>query len=96
MVDVLGSEYSWTKEYILDYVSIGDWLGLADYIADRKRRDYLLQLAIVQNPHTENPRALFDELQRTGEYDIESKIDRGGVEKLKRELKKSKVVGVKK
>ena len=95
IVDSLSSEYGWTKDYILDHITLSEWLGLSDHITDRKKREYLLQLAIIQNPHTEKPNVLFEEIQKIGVQEA-PEIDREGLKKLKEKLSKSNMIKVKK
>jgi len=83
-------------DYVLDNITIGDWLQLSDCISDRQRRESLLSLAIAQNPYTENPKALFLELRNVGRYDYDEQINRNSIEKLKKELSGSKMIKVKK
>jgi hypothetical protein len=57
------------------------------------RSDSLLRLAITHNPYSEKPNELFRALR--DEDDRTDDIDRSSIEKLKKELKKSKVIKVK-
>jgi len=82
-------------EYILDYVCIGDVLGLVKTIERRKRREALLTLAITHNPFSKEPETLVRELEEKGSYTNDSKMDRESMNRLKESLKKSKVIKVK-
>ena len=79
----------------MDYVCIGDVLGLVKTIERRKRREALLSLAIVHNPFTKDPNALVKELEEKSSYTRDDKLDRGSLDRLKKELRKSKVIKVK-
>jgi hypothetical protein len=84
-------------DYILDNIHMGDLLGFTSAIQKRKRSEALLSLAIVHNPFSEDPNALFRELRgREGYSTSGNKLDRGAMDNLKRKLKeKSKFVKVK-
>lgn len=82
-------------EYILDYVNIGDLFGLVKSIERRKRREALLSLAIVHNPFSKDPNSLIKELEEKKSYTYDSKMDREGLSRLKKDLQKSKVIKVK-
>ena len=82
-------------DYILDHITIGDWLQLSECILERQRRNSILSLAITQNPYTENPQALFTELRGVGKYDYDEQIDRERIKRLKKELGQSKMIKVK-
>jgi hypothetical protein len=79
----------------LDYITLGDWIRLSDFIGERKRNDALLSLAITHNPHTKNPNALFKELRGHQTNIFDDKLDKESMDKLKKELTKSKVIKVK-
>jgi len=95
-LDILSSEYGWEMDYILDNVHMGDLLGFTNAIQGRKRSEALLSLAIVHNPFSKDPNALFKELRGQRGYSASNKLDRGAMEDLKKKLKKkSKFVKVK-
>ena len=69
--------------------------NLIEKIAERKRSEALLELAIVSNPHTQKPELLFNELRDYGSYNPDDKLDRVAMDKLKGNLKKSNLIKVK-
>ena len=84
-------------DYILDHIHLGDLLELLDAINRRKRSDALLELLIIHNPYVKNPNELFRELKREVTYDtFDNGIDREGLNKLRKDLGKSKFIKVKK
>lgn len=96
ILDILSSEYGWTMDYVLDNIHMGDLLGFINAIQKRKRSEALLSLAIVHNPFSKDPNALFKELRGKESYSAGNKLDRGAMEDLKKKLKKkSKFVKVK-
>lgn len=74
---MLASEYGWSKREILEETYIDELFLLSKKINKRKAREYLMELAIVSNPHTKKPKELYsmlrqlesDETQRTEEFD---------------------------
>lgn len=52
--------------------------------------DYKMQLAIIQNPHTKNPRQLWKEIERQlKEKEPNEEFDSVGFERLKDQLSQS-------
>ena len=82
----MASQYSWTLEEV-NKVKLDECLNLIDRISERKK-NRLLELAIVSNPHTQKPELLFNELRDSGNYDPDNKLDRVAMDKLKDRLKK--------
>jgi hypothetical protein len=95
IIDILAYSYGWTMDYILDSVHLGDLLGFLSSIERRKRNDALLSLAITHNPFSKDPNALFKELKGTRTNTFDNKFDKEGMNKLRKELTKSKVIKVK-
>jgi hypothetical protein len=61
----------------------------------RKLTDYKMQLAIVQNPHTENPGELWKLLESQDPHPPEPFFDQAGMDRLKGLLSKSTAIQVK-
>jgi hypothetical protein len=94
IIDTISSQYSWTLEEV-NKVKLGMCFNLIEKIAERKRSEALLELAIVSNPHTQKPELLFNELRDYGSYNPDDKLDRVAMDKLKGNLKKSNLIKVK-
>lgn len=58
--------YGWAKEDILNTVYLDEALYYLDQIQRDKVANFQMQLAIVQNPNTKDPKALWNDLQRMG------------------------------
>lgn len=83
-VDLLASEYGWTKDYILDCVYLDDLQHLSKAMDKRKLSEYKMQLAITQNPHTKDPKKLWDVIKSKEEPEPRSEqFDAAGFERLK-------------
>lgn len=88
-VDLLSSEYGWTKHYILEQVYFDDYVELAIRIRQRTIADYKFQLRIVMNPHVEDPNELvemlndIDEVLAIDSSPKEEKLDKAGFHSLK-------------
>jgi hypothetical protein len=83
-------------DYILNRITVGDLLGLLDSIEKRKKGEALLLLTIQHNPYREDPNALFKALEGDSYREVDTKLDREGLEDLKGKLsKKSKFIKVK-
>ena len=98
IIDLLASEYGWTKDYILKRSTFVHALDFSDRIKRRKNIDNLIQLAIVQNPWSKEPKKLFDELEKGSESESDGSgdtIDHEGFKRLKDMLRKSKNIKVK-
>lgn len=99
VVDVLASQYGWTMDYILDKVYPDEALELTRRIQTRTNSDYLLQLAIVSNPWSKDPKALVTELEQRIDREVGlggDEPDHAGIERLKGRLaSKSKNIRVK-
>lgn len=63
-----------------------------------KLEEYLMQLSIVQNPHTKEPRNLFNRLQNEIKRFVkdDETLDKGGIEKLKNIMNTKNTKGFKK
>jgi hypothetical protein len=82
-------------DYILDNISIGDWLQLGDNIQRRKKREALLSLSIAHNPYSKDPNSLYKELSDERVNGLDSKMDKKGLDELRKRLRKSKMIKVK-
>jgi hypothetical protein len=87
---MLASNYGWAKDDILENVYLDEVLYLRKLIHERKVDDIKLQLNIVQNPHTKNPRELYDKISSFDRRPIaKPKFDKVGFQNLKAALDKS-------
>lgn len=92
----MASEYGWAKRAILDDVYIDELPYLLKEISRRHIRDYKMQLAIIQNPHTKDPKHLWRVLQQSEPRTLsEAKFDASGFERLKMEMSKNPRIIVK-
>lgn len=84
-------------DYILNEIRIDEVLVLLESIERRRKSEALLSLAIVHNPFSQDPNALFRELRvEKTETSLDSSIDREGLGKLKQTLgRKSNFIKVK-
>lgn len=92
---MLASEYGWAKDDILNTVYVDDVFYLREHIKRRHFEDWKMQLAIVQNPHTKNPKDLWDMLSAETNVPADEKLDKEGFEAFKRALAGSQRVQVK-
>lgn len=58
IIDILANAYKWSKRDILRDVYLDEALIYIDLIKRRNLQDRLLELAIISNPHTKNPKEL--------------------------------------
>lgn len=79
----MASEYGWAKDYILENVYIDEVYLLQSHIKRRHFEDWKMQLAIVQNPHTETPKDLWDMLNAETSVPTDEPLDKAGFERLK-------------
>lgn len=91
----MASEYGWTTDYILRYVTLPELYKLQNAMKSRKSNEYILELLIEHNPHTEKPNLLYRQLLNMGGSEISETIDRTGIDELKNKLRKSKLIQVK-
>jgi hypothetical protein len=66
----LAGEYHWSKTEILDHVYIDEIEQYQKFITQRKIDGYMMELAIVHNPHVKNPKELFSQLKRSYPTDL--------------------------
>jgi hypothetical protein len=96
VVDTLASEYGWAKSAILNDVYIDELPPLLRQISGRHIRDYKMQLAIIQNPHTKDPKHLWRILQQSEpRKPTEDVFDASGFERLKAQMSQSPRIIVK-
>lgn len=93
-IDTLASEYGWSKTHILEEIYPDEVFELQELILERHRANYLMQLAIVHNPYSDEPQQLWDELRGTQDF-ISSELDREGMEHFKTALSASANIAVK-
>lgn len=75
VVDLLASEYGWTKDYILFEVYPVEYIQLMPHLADRKRQDFIdkLQIAIMTD-------SMVDEKDRAQSLNALDQMRRGDPE----------------
>lgn len=93
VVDLLGSEYHWSKKDILSDIYLDDLFIYIRKIAERKIANIKLQMVIVQNPHVKDPKKLWvaietAEKQLPGQKKSEE-FDAAGFELLKAKLRQN-------
>lgn len=87
-LDALGSEYGWSKKEILEETYFDEYVDLCIEIAERRRHNYLLYIAIISNPHVKDPQRLIHLLSKNlfASIDtayLEEQFDQKGFERLK-------------
>lgn len=84
VVDRLASEYGWALS-LIEELGLDEALKLLEQIKKRKIAEYKIQLAIVTNPHTEEPEKLWklfdDDMQSV--IPPENSFDKEGLDGLK-------------
>jgi len=80
---LLGSEYGWTKDYVFYNVYFDELFELANLINNRKRDEYRVLLAIAQNPHTKDPKQLWQILESDEERKRSLEFDEKGFDAFK-------------
>ncbi len=91
----MASEYGWSKTDILERVYPDEVFELQDIIAERRRAQYFMQLAISHNPHVEEPQRLWDDLRPKGLDYLDDELDREAMNDLKELLSGSPNINVK-
>ena len=91
----MASEYGWALKQILEETCVDDFLELTDVIKKRKIVELKTQLAIVQNPYSEDPKRLWDILDSEIGYIEQESLDKLGLERLKQTLGKGSSIVVK-
>lgn len=98
VVDILASQYGWTKDYILDFVYPDEAMSLSRLIRNRIAKDNLMNLAIASNAWSKDPKALGKELESRIDMELElgeEEPDHAAIERLKGKLSNSKQIRVK-
>jgi len=85
---LLGSEYGWAFTEILERVYFDDLFYLMKEINKRKLREYKMQAALIQNPHTKDPKELW-RIFEAEEGIKNEEFDAVGFERLKNKLRSS-------
>lgn len=85
---MLSSQYGWTKEYIFEQITFDELALLGQIIKERQIKERLLELAIVHNPHSKDPRSLYQDLlnELPKDYQQAEEIDKAGFEGLRTQL----------
>jgi hypothetical protein len=96
----LGHEYGWAKREILEDVYFDELYYLLRKINKRKLQDYKMRLAIAENPHKKDNKALWsilnseeDKLEYGGSKD--ETFDAAGLEILKARMRNNPRIIVK-
>lgn len=63
LIDALAHHYGWSKHQILNEVYFDEAIDYIDLIKRRGIINNLTQLAIVSNPHTRQPKELYETLR---------------------------------
>ncbi len=90
-VDLLASEYGWSKREILEDVYVDELVDLVVWINRRKLQETKMQMSIIQNPHVKDPSQLWKniEAQERALSSVPDKMpefDEAGFELLKTQL----------
>lgn len=101
-MDLLASEYGWTADYIKTSVYPDEFMVLLRKIGARRVDEWLIELQIASNPHTEDPKKfvealLADRRRYRGIEDLPGKLTKSQKEQLKvslKDLKTSKRIKV--
>lgn len=70
----------------MEHVYLDELVKLNEKIRVRKISEYKMQLAIASNPHSKEPKKLWDMLDNQVREPIDEKLDKTGMEKLKQQL----------
>lgn len=62
-VDLLASEYGWSKREILEDTYIDELVDLVTWINKRKIQKIKLDMSIAQNPHVKDPSKLWKNIE---------------------------------
>lgn len=90
----MASEYGWAKRDILENVYLDELFTFTRLINRRKLNDYKMRLAIATNPHTKEPKSLWELLDRQersneGQDYLDAEFDASGFEAFKNMLKRN-------
>ena len=95
-IDLLASEYGWSKKSILEDVYIDELVKLSEKIKKRKNSEYKMQLVIVSNPYSKDPKKLMDMLDDKPNSELrDEKLDRESFIRLREQLSRSQSIKVK-
>ena len=87
---MLASEYGWSMDYILNALYFEEIQSLLPHIRKRQLSEYKLQLSMIENPHRENPGALWDVFNvEDGTYIKKQELDKDSFAKFKNAIAKS-------
>ncbi|MCG3176825.1 MAG: hypothetical protein MOGMAGMI_01789 [Candidatus Omnitrophica bacterium] len=88
-VDLLASQYGWSRDDILYNVYPDDLFYLTEEITRRKVSEYMMQLRIAHNPFVKKPKELIDELRNMLPKKKSDTLDVEGFERFKSLLAKN-------
>lgn len=89
IVDLIASEYGWTKEYIFNNVYPREIKTFDVMITRRQFNNYRMLLAISSNPHTKDPKKFANLINRqVGNLDTDdtNTFDQVGIQALKKKI----------
>lgn len=85
---MLGSEYGWAKDEVLNNTYLDELYYLAERINQRKADDYKMRLAIAQNPFNKEPNRLWELLNSFATPTLrDDKFDEAGFELMKAKMR---------
>lgn len=64
-------------------------------IRERQVKNYMMELSIISNPHSKEPRELWRMLESQIKKPLDDKLDKAGMERLKQRLSDSGKIVVK-
>lgn len=64
-------------------------------IRERQVKNYMMELSIISNPHSKEPRELWRMLEAQIKKPLDDKLDKAGMERLKQRLSDSGKIVVK-
>lgn len=82
-MDLLAANYGWQKNYIFYEVYPDEFVLFTKAIKKRQFAEYQVQLAIAQNPHSKNPKVLWETLESEVREAKDPEMDEAGIERLK-------------
>jgi hypothetical protein len=86
-VDLIASEYSWSRKEILESVYPDEYIFMAKKISSRRLAEYRIQLAIATNPHVKDQKPLWEQLKDPNQPDKAQEFDSVGFEILKAKMR---------
>lgn len=91
---MLASEYGWSLDDILEHVYLDQLAHLVPIIERRKLDEHRIMLALITNPHTKDPKALWRMLEPPRDP-LSEKLDKTSFNILKSRLSQDSSIIVK-